>query len=140
MDVTTNGNLLIAVGLVQTNGAPRTGAKRVDIGAAAKAPFRYFGEVYQFSGSVAIIQEYAPGSPTARGVGGGEVSEVVLFDNTLSSMVPIDYLMLGNTGNVKEGDTVTVWGYIVGLIDAKNRLGGTTSELTVVGKEIQATR
>jgi hypothetical protein len=137
MDVATNGNLAVATSLIRSNGVARAGAKTVDIGTAAKAPFRYFGDVYQFSGTIGLIQEYAPGSAASQAFGGGVVSEVVLVDSTGRSSVPIDYVMLASTGNVKEGDQVIIWGHIVGMIDATNRLGGKTTELAVIGKEIQ---
>ena len=52
----------------------------------------------------------------------------------------VDYLMEGSSGNLQVGETVTVYGYDTGTIDAKNKLGGTTTELAVLGNAFEKSR
>jgi hypothetical protein len=40
---------------------------------------------------------------------------------------------VGSTNNLKNGDTVSLYGYPIGLVDVDNKSGGKTTQLAVVG-------
>lgn len=42
-------------------------------------------------------------------------------------------LVVENTGDLKNGDTVTLYGYPVGLADVTNKIGGKNTQLVIVG-------
>lgn len=102
-------------------------------GQVMKAPWTYYGKIIKLAGTVGIVQEYPPDSAEAKAAG-GELSEIVFVTNDRTF---IDHLHLGSTGNLTVGDNVTIYGFPVGIVDAKNKLGGTTQELTTVGKIVQ---
>jgi hypothetical protein len=136
-----NGNLMVAANLIRSNGLSATQAQTINVAAAAKAPFRYYGTPYQFSGIVGFIQEYPPNSDTSLTLGTRDATgEVVLFDSAGTTTTPVDVLLLSDTGIVKQGDMVRTWGYIVGQADVPNQLGGLTTQLIVVGNQVQKVR
>jgi hypothetical protein len=138
MDATTNGNVRVAADLIARNGISRSAATAVSTADVAKAPFRYIGNVYEFRGSVGIVQEYAPNSDIGRAVGNGKVvAEVVALDSRLSTATPMDIIVLGDTGTIHEGDSVVVDGYVAGQVQVDNKLGGKTTQLVIVAASVQ---
>jgi hypothetical protein len=128
MNIMTNGNVAVATNLLNTG--PAAGVpKALPLAEASKAPWKFFGDIYRWSGVAAIVQDYPPQNGSSYG-------EVVMYDPTGVSSVPVDFVVIPDSGLIHEGDKVTVSGYVVGQVDVKNKLGGTTSQLVMVGKSI----
>ncbi len=134
VNVESNGNLPIAVTLLNNDSDIKSKAESVDPAAVMKAPWKYYGKIIKFTGVVGIAQEYPPGSDISDAVGGSEVGELVI---TTEDMTFIDYLHIGSTGEANVGDSVTIYGYPIGIVEVENKLGGTTQELCVIGKLIE---
>ncbi len=135
LNVETNGNIAIALRLLRSDTAKTATVERVSAGVVFKAPWKYYGEIIELTGEVSIAQDYPPGGSISTSLGGGEVGELVLMadDGTI-----IDYMHLGSTGAINVGDTVAVNGYCIGHVEVENKLGGTTTQLMVVGKGLRA--
>lgn len=129
-DATKNGNVNVAVQLIKANGNLKTIATSPSPAAVAKAPWNYYGKVVKITGQIADIQEYPVGSDWSKSLGGKEAGQIVIAsdDGTITDM-----LVVGNTGDLKVDDTVTLYGYPVGLSDVDNKLGGKTTQLFIVG-------
>jgi hypothetical protein len=122
----------VAANLISSQGIPESTA--ADAAEVAKAPFKYIGQAYQFDGVIGLVQEYPENSSFGRSVGySGVISEVVATDSPLATSTPLDFLILGDVGSLREGDPVTVTGYVTGLVNVTNRLGGKTTQLVIVG-------
>lgn len=135
LDVTTNGNILVAVnqlGLVDAGNLEQQ-AESVSPAAVMKAPWKYYGKVLKLWGEVGIIQDYPPGSEIAQMVG-GDVGEIVML--TADSTV-VDSIQVGGTGDINVGDVVTIYGFVVGQVELDNQLGGMTTQLVVVSKVVR---
>lgn len=130
VNIESNGNIPIAVELLNSSGDIKSKAEDVAPAAVMKAPWKYYGKIVKLTGEVGIAQDYPPGSDVSKSFGGGEVGELVLMndDSTL-----IDYLNVGSTGDINVGDAVVVYGYPVGLVEVDNKLGGKTTQLVIVG-------
>lgn len=136
MNALLNGNLSVAAKLITANGVPQDGAKTASPPDVAKAPWKYFGDIYKFTGVVALVQEYPPDGPESKIlIGGGPLAEIVMMDPKDSTSTPIDFMFLSGTRDIQKGDTVTAYGYVTGVAEVPNRLGGTTQQLIVMGKE-----
>ena len=94
-----------------------------------KEPWKYYGKIVKITGVVAIVQDYPPGSAVTKAIG-GPASEMAIMANDGTY---IDFIMLGDSGNVKTGEEVSIYGYPVGQDNVQNKLGGTTTELVIVG-------
>lgn len=136
MNVETNGNIEIAVELLKSLSAEsiKKQAITADPAIVMKSPWKYYGKIVKFTAEVGLAQDYPPGSDESQVLGGTEVGELVIA-NDLNAI--IDYLHIGSTGDIKVGDRVTVYGYPVGLGEVENKLGGTTTQLVVVGKVVE---
>lgn len=139
MNISQNNNVKVAFGLIASSHSSAA-PKLVAPGDAAKAPWKYFGDIYEFVGTAGLTQDYPPGGSESRALADGQaIGEIVLIDPRETGYTPVDYLMSGDTGAIRVGDTVRVRGYVVGLVDAPNRLGGKTTELVVVGNDLKRT-
>lgn len=97
-----------------------------------KAPFKYYGKPLKFSGIVSIVQDYPTGSDISNNINNGkETGEIVFIceDGTI-----IDYLNLGDTGDIVVGDSITIYGFTPGQVEVENKLGGKTTQLVLIGK------
>lgn len=136
MNALLNGNLSVAAKLITANGVPQDGAKTASPPDIAKAPWKYFGDIYKFTGVVVLVQEYPPDGPESKMlIGGGPLAEIVMMDPKDSAFTQIDFMFLGGTQDIQKGDTVTAYGYVTGVAEVPNRLGGTIQVLAVMGKE-----
>ncbi len=136
VNIATNGNITVALKVLKdvTPEELRANAVAADPELVMKAPWQYYGQFLKFSGTVAIVQEYPPNSDEANAMNGGEQCGEIVFPAEGAPTVIIDYALLDGTGDLKVGDYVTVYGLVVGHVDVGNMLGGTTTELSVVGK------
>ena len=135
MNVYTNGNIRVAARLISASGIPQDRAKNASPSEIAKAPWKYFGDVHVFKGTVGLVQEYPPDGPESKIlIGGGPLGEIVMIDAQGSTFTPIDCMLIEGTGDAQVGDRVTIYGYVVGLAEVPNRLGGISQQLVVVGK------
>lgn len=130
IDAEKNGNVNIAVDLIKSNGNIKSIATTPNPADIIKAPWNYYGKVLKISGQIADIQEYPVGSDWSKGLGGKEAGQIVIESNDGTG---IDMFIMGSTGNLKNDDNVTLYGYPVGVIDVDNKLGGKTTELVIVG-------
>lgn len=138
-DPFSNGNIQVAAKLIKAGGATAN-AKNANVGEIAKAPWKHYGTPYKFAGVIADLQEYPPGSDVSSMVGAGQdevVSEVVIVDPNDESATPVYALVLGETGDVKVGDSVSVTCLVTGVAQVPNKIGGFFNHLVVVCDAIQ---
>ncbi|WP_195892702.1 hypothetical protein [Desnuesiella massiliensis] len=129
-DIEKNGNISIAVDIIKSNADLKSIATIPEPTAVAKAPWNYYGKVVKISGKITDIQEYPAGSDWSKLLGGKEAGQIVIIsdDGTITDM-----FVMGSTGNLKNGDRVSLYGYPIGLSDVENRLGGKNTQLFIVG-------
>jgi hypothetical protein len=136
LNVISNGNVPVAI-LLLKDASPTTLQQEADgtIAPATvnKQPWKYYGKPLKLTGSVAIAQAYPPGNEMSKAMG-GEAGEIVMGagDGTI-----IDFLMMGDTGDVNVGDVATVYGYVVGQAEVTNKMGGKTTQMILVGNAIK---
>lgn len=136
LDAVTNGNLMEAVRWLKTkepSWVRSTADASVEPSLAMKAPWKYYGTPLALTGTVVIAQAYPPGSDVGQVVG-GDVSEIVMMadDGTV-----VDFMMIGDSGDINVGNVATVFGVVVGQVEVPNKLGGQTTQLMVVGNAIE---
>lgn len=129
-DIEKNDNMTTAVNLIKSNSDLRSNATMPDPASVAKSPFKYYGKVVKITGEIGDIQEYAPGSDWSKNLGGSDAGQIVITsdDGTITDM-----FFVGSTNNLKNGDTVSLYGYPIGLTEVDNKSGGKTIQLAVVG-------
>jgi hypothetical protein len=138
MDITKNRNVQLAVGLIRSGALARSEARSAQASDVARAPLDYIGSISAFQGTVALVQEYGPTSTVSQNLApGATISEVVLTDHPLATGVPVDFLMLGTSGSVRQGDLVSVSGYVAGFDRVTTSTGGQTTQLVVVGEQVR---
>lgn len=126
----SNGNITLAVQWLQsTSQSIKLSAASPEPNAVFKKPWEYYGQVVKLTGKVTSAKDYSSNSNVSKELGTAG-SEIVI---TTKDQTDIDFLMAGQAGQVKVGDTVSVYGYPVGHESVANKLGGKTSELVVVG-------
>ncbi|AEE95789.1 DUF4190 domain-containing protein [Mahella australiensis] len=132
----TNGNVATAVELLKNMTAEqlRQDAITVDSGLATKELLKYYGKVLKFSGTVAVVQDYSPGSRAAAFFNEGDQCGEIVFHSDDAAKAPISYIHLNNIGDLTAGEYVTVYGFAVGHLNVENELGGETTQLVVIGK------
>ena len=137
-DITRNGNVQIAVGVIKSGGLSKSDVTPLAGGDLTIAPFSYIGTVAAFQGNVELVQQYPPTSQVSQQLApGATLSEIVLIDHRVSDTVPIDFLVLGGSSSVQTGDMVSVYGFLAGLDRVTTSGGGLTTQLVVVGDQVQ---
>jgi hypothetical protein len=137
-DITRNGNVQVAVGVIKSGGLSKSDVAPLAGGDLTVAPFSYIGKVAAFQGNVELVQQYPPTSQVSQQLApGATLSEIVLIDHRVSDTVPIDFLVLGGSSSVQAGDTVSVFGFLAGLDRVTTSAGGQTTQLVVVGDQVQ---
>lgn len=129
-NINNNNNMDTAVSLIKSDGDLRSKAAITDPASVAKAPFKYYGKVIQATGEIVDIQDYAAGNDWSNNLGGDEAGQIVIVTDDETA---IDMFVVGSTGDLKNGDIVTLYGYPIGLVDVDNKLGGKTTQLAIVG-------
>jgi hypothetical protein len=133
LDALTNGNVDLAVERIATTGVP-TG-KKLSAESTGQAPWEHVGEVYEVSGLVGRVREDAVNGPEpTRSTSRRSLSEVVLFESPDTGIMPIECLLVESAGTLRQGDQVSVTGYITGVTDLENQAGDTTTGLVIVGQ------
>ncbi len=129
LSIMTNGNIARAVKLVKAGNLQTVTA--AEPAAVAKTPWNYYGKVVEFTGVAEVVDDYPPDSDISKLMGGGGASEVVFVtdDGTIA-----DFFLVGSSGDLRVGDTVTLRGYPVGREEVPNKLGGSFTHLILVGK------
>ncbi len=133
LNIETNGNMRIALNCLQSLDPSeiKLNAENISPASALKTPWKYYGKILKVSGTVGYAQEYPPGSDISEAFGGGEVGELSILTD---DMTPISFMQIGSTGDINVNDYVVVYGYPVGLVELENSLGGTITQLAIVGK------
>ncbi|MHB1420760.1 MAG: hypothetical protein ACYCX4_14465 [Bacillota bacterium] len=118
----TNGNISVAVDFLRSV-SPGQLKEQTEAVASNKSPWEYLGKPAKITG---MIMDY------------GEEDDIIVDSEVTDYQ--IDYLTVENADNpdaVSIGDTVTVYGYVAGLMDFKNKLGSKSTRLVVVGKAVE---
>ena len=115
-----NGNWQIAVKEMNKVDDLKSIAETADPSSVLKAPWNYYGKVLTFTGTVSDIKENPPDSESSKRLGGSSYSVVVNLEND----VTVQGEMAGSSGNIKEGQQLTIYGYPVGTIEGNNTMGG----------------
>ena len=129
-DAMKNGNVAFAVQKILAYPNLRNQATPLDQQMVAKTPYNYYGQVGEFSGVVAVVQDYPTGSDNA--IAGRESSDIVMVcsDGTI-----VELFCMKASGNMRVGDAVNLYGYPAGVTDVPNRLGGNDVHLIIVGND-----
>lgn len=125
----TNGNIPVAIALLKTTDVLK-GDTKTSSADIAKAPFKYYGKAFCFSGLAGVVDEYPPGHEISQALGeqGGEV--VLITD----SGAIVDGILAGGTGKAQKGRNASICGYPVGRVEVTNGMGGQTTQLLIVGR------
>lgn len=125
-----NGNASVAVDLIKSNSDLKSKATAPEASQVAKVPWNYYGQVVKITGTIDDIQEYPAGSDWSKELGGKEAGQIVVSSD---DGAVTDMLLMGSTGNLQDGDYVSIYGYPIGVSDVDNKLGGKTTQLFIVG-------
>lgn len=133
IDVMSNGNIQIAVEALSSNSFSESEAIEQEAEKVIKTPWEYYGKFMKFTGIVAVVQDFPPGSDTSIALNTDTSTDVVIEtdDGTI-----VELFGSISSGNVKVGDQVTIYGYPVGTADVENKMGGFFTHLIIVGNSI----
>lgn len=131
MDAAKNGNIRVAIDLINLDSNLAEKAESAEAAAIAKRPWDYFGKVIRFTGNVGVVQDYPPQSDLGKAFH-GDCAEIVMTDINDGSTI-IDAFIKGSAGNIREGATVTLLAYPAGISDVDNKVGGKFTHLMCVG-------
>lgn len=130
-DAFKNGNVLKAAVAVALLPNISNEAQSMSPDVVYKSPWDYYGTVIALSGTVTNISEFPPDSDFGKLFSGEKSTQISFVSENGVQMIAI---VAGDTGNVQAGSTVTVYGYATGRHQGKNKLGGTTNSLILVGR------
>lgn len=128
-DALTNGNIPLAVKYIQSRTSKTVGTP-ANAASVLKTPWKYYGKMLCFSGTVGVVEDQPPGSDISKVFGGGETSEVVIRTDDGSI---VDLFAMESSGKLKKGETARVCGLPVGRAEVTNAIGGKFTHLMVVG-------
>jgi hypothetical protein len=129
VDVSKNGNMAVGLEVIRANPDYVNQCKQIDIADAYKRPWNYYGTPISVTGVISIVEESPPGSEMSI-IYGGEVSEIVILAD---GDILVDMALLRSSGDLTQGQTVTLYGYVIGKIEVTNALGGKVTQLALVG-------
>ena len=127
VNIETNGNLNLAVELLSSSDKLKDG-EEIEPSKVYKAPWDYYGKPVKFTGYVNLVEDFPPdGNLPFR-------SEIVILtgDDTI-----VDILSLVPSGDIKNGDLVTIVGMPIGRAEVENAVGGSFTHLVVVTNNIE---
>lgn len=129
VDATKNGNIKLAVDMLKALKVMPSG-EAVASENVIKTPWNYYGKPITFSGEVAVVQDYPPGSDFGKA---GLVADIVIEtdDGTI-----VEFFSMVPSENVKVGQNVTITGYPVGRTEVKNAVGGSFTHLIVITNKL----
>ncbi len=130
LNINENGNLKVAVEKLKEINNIKSQAESVNPAILAKRTWEFIGKVVEVSGTVTSVQDYPPKHDISNAFGTDTSCEIVFMSDDL-----LFFVFFGNSssGNKTTGDAVTVYGYPAGIIEAKNRMGGKTEHIVIVG-------
>lgn len=131
MDAQKNGNISLAVNLLNILGDVSAKGEVADSGDVLKTPWNYYGKAITFTGSVTIVQDYPPGSDFPKM---GVNCQVVFIAN---NGTVLDLFSTVASGKLKVGDKLTVVAYPIGILEVPNKLGGNSTQLAIVTNKLQ---
>lgn len=129
-DAMKNGNIFLAVDMIKA-------IKEIPVGEATdpaiviKTPWNYYGKPISFTGSVAVVEDFPPGSDQGKA---GIAADVVLQTNDGTI---VEFFSMVPSGDIKENQQLTVTGYPVGRTEVDNKLGGKFTHLIVVTNNLK---
>lgn len=129
VNIQTNGNLPIAASAIKSMSLAN-GIQHNDPASVIKTPWKYFGQMLCYSGTVEVAEDYPAGSNISNALQSKEAGEVVLahYDGTI-----LDFFVVGGTGHIKVGQMASLCGLPIGRLEVPNRLGGMFTHLVFVG-------
>lgn len=130
VDATKNGNLQVAVKLLQTAGDIKKNAETPDPATVIKSPWNYYGKIMKVTGTVAVVQDFPTGSDYSKVLDGKDSSDIVI---TTQDETIVEMLSSIPSGTLKVGNTITLYGYPIGNSEVSNRVGGKDTHLFLVG-------
>ena len=104
-------------------------ANWINVADAMKKPWEYYGKVVNMSGYVYAIEQFPPGSSTAKFFGGQCYYAMLATDDG----VAVSMHIIGDSSGVEENMRLNVKGYIYGHEKLVNKLGGGSRGLAFVG-------
>ncbi|KAF0194380.1 MAG: hypothetical protein FD169_1849 [Bacillota bacterium] len=126
----TNGNLLKAstvLNKMTQADFDREEIYEIPASQVHKTPWEYYGQTLKMTGEVWAIEVFPPGGDVSKAIAnGGKCAELRILDET--ETVFIDFIYIGDIGDISVDDVVT----IVGLPIGRDGLTGTS--LVIVGK------
>jgi hypothetical protein len=96
----------------------------------SKAPWKYFGTPIAVTGVIGVVEDYPPNSDFSKILNTRESAEIVI---ATENDVIVDMFLKTSSGNLVEGDQVTLYGYVVGKMEVPNQAGGFFTHLIFVG-------
>jgi len=130
-DASKNGNIDVAVNWLLRAPAIRDLIIHPDPNMMAGTPLNFLGKAVGLTGTVAEVRDYPAGGDKA--IGGKESSSIIVkcADGTLA----VSLCLKKAGGYVRVGDTVSLYGYLVGKLEQENQLVGKETELVLVGND-----
>jgi len=133
-DIRTNGNIPLAVSVLRAGTFEKESAEKPEAFLVIKTPWNYYGKLLTFTGIVGVVDDYPPGSDVSRILQCEDSSEIVITADDGETIV--DMFLRSSSGRIRIGDTVTLYGLVVGRMEVENRIGGTFTHLMMVGNFI----
>ncbi|MFU1795402.1 hypothetical protein ACM1RC_16160 [Paenibacillus azoreducens] len=130
-DATKNGNINIAIEMLKASKEIPVG-ELVSPEEVIKTPWNFYGKPLIFSGEVAVVEDYPPGSDFGKA---GLASDIVIESNDGTI---VEFFSMVPSGNIKVGQTVSITAYPVGRAEVENKLGGSFTHLVVVTNQLNA--
>lgn len=124
-DAMKNGNIPKAIDMLKVMKETPAG-EPVSPDEVMKAPWSFYGKPLIFTGEVAVVEDYPPGSDFGKA---GLASDIVIEtgDGTI-----VEFFSMVPSGSMKAGQTVSITAYAVGRTEVENKLGGSFTHLIAV--------
>lgn len=130
-DAMKNGNIPKAIDMLKVMKETPAG-EPVSPNEVMKAPWNFYGKPLIFTGEVAVVEDYPPGSDFGKA---GFSSDIVIEtgDGTI-----VEFFSMVPSGNIKAGETVSITAFVVGRTEVENKLGGSFTHLIAVTNRLDA--
>jgi flagellar motor protein MotB len=130
----TNGNIELAARILNSvEDDFSQNAEWLPAGEVLKAPWKYYGQVVSFSGTIGLVQDYPPNHQFSKLLG-GSASQIVLSADDGTN---VNYFMPFSSDGLQVGQSLIIFGFPVGLVEVDNQFGGMTTQLMMVGNVTQ---
>lgn len=130
----SNGNISVAVEALSLAQSSVGNSVSEQPQKVIKAPWNYYGKFIKFTGLVAVVQDFPPGSDISNALNTETSTDVVIEtdDGTI-----VEFFGAVSSGDLQVGDQVTFYGYPVGTAEVDNKMGGSFTHLLIVGNAIE---